>query len=814
MVKGELRSTSCGRLFIFLSQFGLSGAGTVAGTNFVGRTGHLERILAEDGKGRGPSIFFSVEGIPGIGKTRLADQLVDRAAAQGRTAVRIDCGDIPAWNPGGGAQPDEAAEFRQFRAVLRQAMTSLPDEAGDRSVITGYLDERARARAGYMAGAHSQVSAGPMDLGELLDVAISASTKLAETLARQDARLLVLVDDFHLIASRPLGRWILSWLSAVKEADVTVLHQELRDPAAIELPPGVIGLPLGNLTQEDVKAYLQSHEGIGPDTAVIDEPVWDFTHGHPQALVLAADLIKEIIKESGSIQRSIGIIRQIDAIQGGLTTQLEALVNRIVSAIEEELRDALYTLCIPRHFDRPLLQYLVDGLGERQAQTIIDRLRHYSFVEPATPQRPYLAITDFVREVIVSRLDPDPDRQQAIHLRTSEYYKNLMVAQWEEEDASYSGWYRYEKPDFQTFLREWLYHLGSLTGSRRQTGRTAMARIFFDAFWWWGSYVPYQFCEDLLADWSATESGDDDHIWGELLRTVYDKYPKAGQKITPEEWDDIRDTLLLIGRYGGFAGAQPEDRELRHVRGIIDFYLADAVRYTDPADLEADERLDDAGELFEADDDEWNLAWVEYTRADLAVMREQAELAISLVTQTAHDHPDLGDDELLANLNRVWSDAQWLLGNPAASLDAAARAVAHAYSFELTGATPDDYTAAFQQEMTSRAIERLAALQASDADQAILRAGIVRIHDFFDPYWRAIRQDPIAADGIDVVQALAEGRRIEVAMALFPAVPATTELNRQGTQYAKTCVRFRDRMTTKLAQPPGTPLAAAVGRAE
>ena len=786
----------------------------MAGTNFVGRTEHVERILPAHGTGHGPSVVFSVEGIPGIGKTRLADRLADLAGDQRRTAVRVDCGEVPAWSSGGGAPPDEAAEFRDFRALLQQAMAGLP-ESHEKDVLIGYLhQERSRARAGYLSGTHSQVSTGPMNLDEYLDTVISASTELAMSLAGRGARLLVLIDDFHVIASRPLGGWTLNLLSRVKEADVVILHQELRDPAAVELPPGAVALPLGNLSRADVEAYLQSHEDIGPDVTRIDEPVWDFTKGHPQALVLAADLIKE----SGSIQRSVGMIRQIDAVQGGRDKQLKVLVDRIVNAIEEELRDALYTLCIPRHFDPPLLQHLIDGLDEPHARTIIERLGRYSFVEPPRPRHPYQAITGFVREVIVSRLDMDPARQQATHQRAAEYYRDLMLARWDEDDTSYNGWYRYEEPDFQTYRREWLYHLGSLTGGRRQAGRIGIARIFFDAFWWWGSYVRYQFCEDLLADWSAAGSGDDpdDRAWGKLLSDVYEKYPRDWQKPVPAEvWDDILETLLLIRRYGGFDGAQPEDRQLRHVRAIIDCYLANAVRYADPADEEADERLDDAGELFEADNDEWNLAWVEYARADLAVMRKQAELAISLVTQSTQDHLDLGDDELLANLNRVWSDAQWILGDHGAALDGAARAVAHAYRFQLTGATPDDYTAAFQKEMTGRAIKRLADLHAdaSDTDHAILRAAITRIHDFFAPYWRALRQDLMTSGSIDVIQALAEGRHDKVAIALFPAGPAATDLNQPGTQYAKTGNRFRDRMTSNLAQPPGTPLATADGTA-
>ncbi len=795
----------------------------MASINFVGRTEHLERILPADRKGRGPSIFFSVEGIPGIGKRELAERLFSLAGKQGRTAVRIDCGEVPAWSSGGGAPPDEATEFRNFRSLLRQAERDLLLlDTTEASTLIDYLNgelSRARAerlRSGYSgSGSPSRVSTRPMNLEEYLDTVVDASTKLAELLAGRQARLLVLIGDFHLIASRPLGGWLLNFLSGVQEADVVLLHQELRGPAAVELPPGAVALPLGNLSRADVEAYLRSQD-IGLDVTGIDEAVWDFTHGHPQALALAADLIKEILKEGGSIQRSVGMIRQIDAVQGGRDKQLEVLVDRIVNAIEEELRNALYTVCIPRHFDTPLLQHLVDGLDEPHAQTIIERLGGYSFVEPPMPGRPYLAITGFVREVIASRLDVNPARQQAIHQRAREYYEGLMLARWDENDTSYNGWYRQEEPDFQTYRREWLYHLGSLTGSHRQEGRISIARVFFDAFWWWGSYVHYQFCEDLLADWSAGSGDQLDRVWGKLLSDVYKNYPRDWQKPVPaEKWADILETLLVICRYGEFDGAQPKDPQLRHVRAIIDCYLADAVRYADPADQEADEWLDDAGELFEADGDEWNLAWVEYARADLAVMRKQAELATSLVTQSAQDHIDLGDDELLANLNRVWSDAQWMLGDHGAALDAAARAVAHAYRFQLTGATPDTYTAAFQKEMTGRAIKQLADLHANagDTDHAILRAAITRIHDFFAPYWRALRQDPMTSGSIDVIQALAEGRLGDVAVALFPAGPDDTDLNQPGTQYAKTSNLVRVRMTSKLAQPPGTPLATPDGPA-
>lgn len=786
----------------------------MTGSNFVGRKEHTELILPADRTGRGPSAVFSVEGIPGIGKTALARRLAELAEEQGRTVVRIDCGGIfLGSDTGGRTPPEEDAEFRHLRDLLRPTANDLPDSIEKQQLadhLQGHsrkdLDDSPDERPGFGSSRRSKVSAGPMNLDEYLEVVRDASERLAISLAGRCARLLVLIDDFHMVASRPLGGWLMDLVSGLKDADVVILHQELRDQAAAGLLSGVVALPLGNLDRADVTAYLSSRDGIGPNVRRIDDLVWGFTRGHPDALVLTADLIKE----NQSIQRSADMIGQISAVQGGREKQLEEVVRRIVQAIDEELRDALYILCVPRYFDRQLFQHLVADTDVKHAGDIVERLESYSFVEVHTPTHQYHSITGFVREIIIGHLDTDSTRQQAIHLKAAEYYEERMRAEWDEDDTSYTGWYRYEKPVFQSYQREWLYHLRSLTPANGLDGRLSFARIFFDVFWWWGSYVPYQFCEDLLTDWSATRSGDDpdDRTWGTLLTDVYQQYPRDWRDPgSVEVWDDILQNLLLIRRYGGLDGPRPADRKLRHLRAIIDIYLADAVRFADPADDEADERFDDAEELFQADNDQWNLGWLACYRADLAVMRGQAELALALVTDDAEAHRDLGDEELLANLNRVWSDAKWLLGDYGAALDAAGRAVAHAYRFELSGATPDEYTAAFQNEMTGRALSRLASLHADaeDTGQAALRAAIIRIHDLFAPYWRALRQDQMGAD--EIIQILADGRYDDAAAALFPACPAATDLNRPGTAYAKICNRFRDRTNSRLAQPPGAPLA-------
>ena len=249
---------------------------------------------------------------------------------------------------------------------------------------------------------------------------------------------------------------------------------------------------------------------------------------------------------------------------------------------------------------------------------------------------------------------------------------------------------------------------------------------------------------------------------------------------------------------------------MRHIRGILDLFQADAARFVDPGDQEADEQLDDAAEQFAANDDEWNNAWVEFYRADLVVAREQTDLALSMAQESAERHPGLGDDELVANLNRVCADAQWLRRDPGAALDAYARAVAHAYRFQVKD-VQDEYTDAFQQEMIDRSMERLAALHADGRDEghAVLRSACARIRAFFGPYWSAVGGGSPADVGLDVVRALDEGRPDDVARMIFPARP--TVLGLRGTEYALICEDVTHRMRRDLANPPGTPLPPAEG---
>jgi hypothetical protein len=123
---------------------------------------------------------------------------------------------------------------------------------------------------------------------------------------------------------------------------------------------------------------------------------------------------------------------------------------------------------------------------------------------------------------------------------------------------------------------------------------------------------------------------------------------------------------------------------------------------------------------------------------------------------------------------------------------------------------PDDYTAAFQQEMVDRAMERMAALRADGGDEGrgTLRSACARIRDFFGPYWLEVEADQAADVTRDVEHALANGLLGQAADLLFPPGPpeVDTDLTVHGTEYEYICRDVTDELADELAQPPGTPL--------
>jgi hypothetical protein len=773
--------------------------------NFVGRRAILAQILDGDvGPGRA-SRSFVVQGIPGSGKTELLNQLQWRvekgeATPQG-TCIFVRSGDYEVIGSRRATQDfDEAAEFRQFKTLLQEV---IPDEV-EGATDAGLVTEGATVRPGL--GGRPRTRDGAPDPGLIIEQVTQAMTQLAGDLTRQGRRLLLLIDDFHLLASRPLGDWVLRWLTGIRGADIVITYA--LTPAAAgstpQWPSIAIPVALGNLDYDDMTRYLTAHPGVGPDVAGIIGPVWEFTGGHPQAMVLTADLIRENPAEA------MRDIKRVHALEGGLARQLDVLVERLFRAIgDAELRDALYSLCVTRHFDLVLLTRLLE-VSEEHGQTLIDQIRQFSFVTESDDGR-FLAISDFVRRIgQVNHVDWT--RGQRIHALAANYFHELIGDETGDDGSWAQAGLHLEDPRFQTLEKNWLHHLGHLEGRQRRTGRLEIARTFMDGFWWWGCYAPFPFCEEILADWmSATADDADDRAWGEALRAVYDSYPKGGrlERAPRAQWVRLRRYLRYLWDHGGFE-RDSDDPLLRHLRGVVDTFLIDALRYLNPADDRVDECISDAvRQLAGAGDlDDYMAAWLSCQRVQLALQRGQIEKAMELAISEAREYYGLGDSQLMAILHQLYADALWVRREHSRALDGYARAVALGYRAQVL-AHPDDYTIAFQQEMMDRCLERMAELPTDGGPtREVVTAASERIRAFFQPYWDEAGAEPTTDVADEVLRALDSGRPGDAAALLFPTVApeVDTDFVRQGTEWELICRDVTAEMAEELAQLPGTPL--------
>ena len=104
---------------------------------FVGRVGELAELAAglEDARG-GRGRLFLVTGEPGIGKTRLADEVAAQAASSAMTVLRAGC-----WEGGG------APAYWPFVQMLRAALSGAEHEARLKLLSAGNATPIAQAVA-------------------------------------------------------------------------------------------------------------------------------------------------------------------------------------------------------------------------------------------------------------------------------------------------------------------------------------------------------------------------------------------------------------------------------------------------------------------------------------------------------------------------------------------------------------------------------------------------------------------------------------------------------------------------------------------
>ncbi len=228
-----------------------------------------------------------------------------------------------------------------------------------------------------------------------------------EILASWSSRAVLLIDTYELIDS--LDEWLReAFLPQLSENSLVVLAGRQPPSAAWRGDPGwqalVHTLPLRNLTPDESRTYLTRRE-IPPAR---HQAVLDFTHGHPLALSLVADVFAQ----------GQDIHFQPDAAPDVVKALLARFVQEVPSPAH---RMALEACALIRLTTEALL---AEMLGLAEVHELFEWLRDLSFIESGALG---LFPHDLAREVLVADLRwRNPDWYTELHQRARTYYMTRL----------------------------------------------------------------------------------------------------------------------------------------------------------------------------------------------------------------------------------------------------------------------------------------------------------------------------------------------------------------------------------------------------
>ena len=308
---------------------------------FVGRKAELTELLAglEDalsGRGR----LFLLVGEPGIGKSRLSEEVVRRSRARGATVLNGRC-----WEAGGA--PPYWPWVQSLRSYVREAdPTDLRSQLGAGAPYLVQLLPELRDRFADVAEPVSLESEG--DRFRLFDA-------VAEFLgnAANDRPLVLVLDDLHAadtpsllllqFIARELGSMRVLLVGACRDVDptpsqplTTLLGELAREPTSYRIS-------LGGLSRDEVAEYVDLNAAEIASPALVAE-LHDETEGNP---LFVGETVRLLAAESDPLEQAPMAIPQ---------TVRDVIARRLARLSEECNRVLVLASILGREFE-------LDGLA-------------------------------------------------------------------------------------------------------------------------------------------------------------------------------------------------------------------------------------------------------------------------------------------------------------------------------------------------------------------------------------------------------------------------------------------------------------------
>ncbi|MFG1884934.1 hypothetical protein [Micromonospora sp. NPDC049102] len=600
-------------------------------------------------------------------------------------------------------------------------------------------------------------------------------------------RAVLLLDGFETLIDDAVGQWFVRFAARLPNTTVvlSLVPREFAEHGRQVLDPALVQ-ELPRFTATETHAYLAHHFGNQAD-ARLAGVVYDFTGGHPYGLSLVVQFMRAHRGEALEPSRLRDLLSQLS--QGD--RQVDDLVRAVIRPERHpdvwrvaEIASLLNT------FDVPMLVFIL--AGEDLASTpervghAVQRIEHLGLIDPL-PVAGRFRLHDFIRPSMSEALrEFQPDRWTHIHRRAATYYYERIMSLEDKTSTVYGSWFKYENVVWQMYEAEWLSHSAQLV-NEREVARAQFIVLFLEAFWWWGLYVDFSFCRQLLDSWQRSARDDLDRDLVKELRRFHENYPTGPNKPPGAHWAEVRHAIRTVGQLCGVHNGWQDARysvEVQETRrkawlylGIFNAHSYWYDRRPDAADA-AYRRLEP--EFLDLDD-EWLLAWIYFEWAEVALTAGDRTSAAARCRQSSGYVRQLAEageseSELLANLHRLLGD---LFSDTDRTIAAEqyGQAVKRAFLFHLTDdplgpavSGPDEYTSQFHAEMTLRAAAQLAEWWQDPRRDAILRALI-------EP---TVRQAPLTIDAGLAANDGSLKSREQVILGLLPRRPRVDELYRRS----------------------------------
>jgi hypothetical protein len=273
------------------------------------------------------------------------------------------------------------------------------------------ISESQNAHATYLDVRHVEPAPEPFLHALRLILNIPPDASIPNHLSNTGKKWVLLLDTYETLS--PLEDWLrTSFFPELPETVLTVLAGRNPPAPAWRADPGWHSLlhtiPLRNLSPDEGREYLDRC-GIPLDQ---QQGAFNFTHGHPLALSLIADMFSQRGKVGFTPEESPDVVK----------TLLERFIQQVPGPAH---RAALEACALARVMTESLLDHMLDmritGAGPSNgARELFDWLRGLSFIQ-SSPEG--LFPHDLAREALVADLHwRNPDWYSELHQRARAYY--------------------------------------------------------------------------------------------------------------------------------------------------------------------------------------------------------------------------------------------------------------------------------------------------------------------------------------------------------------------------------------------------------